>query len=128
MRRRVMGWMGVGLILGLLVPAAGRAQTLGDTTAAMGTHSTLSGTSAGRPAATIGTVKSHVSSGSVSSRSEGWAKPGGQAAGGTGSRGSSRGWATSTERAGSGWAKAADQRSGAGWAKASDRRPGPSRH
>ena len=113
MRPRVMGWMGMGLVLGLMVPAAARAQTLGDTTAAMGTHSTLSGTSTGRPAATLGTVKSHVGS-------EGWAKTGGQAAGGAGSRG----WTTSTERAGSGWAKAADQHSGAGWAKASDRRSG----
>src|SRR5436309_12334356 len=113
MRPRVMGLLGMGLVLGLMVPAAGRAQTLGDTTAAMGTHSTLSGTSAGRPAAALGTVKSHVSSGA-----EGWAKPGGQPGGGTGSRASSRGWATSTERAGGGWAKASDQRSGAGWAKA----------
>ena len=124
MSRRMMGWVAAAVI-GLVAPRPGRAQTLGDTTAAMGTHSTLSGTSAGNPAATIGTVKSHLSSGSASAGStgagpDGWTKAGGQAGGGS----SSRGWASNTARAGSGWAKAGDQRTGVGWAKASDKRGG----
>ena len=56
--------MGATVMLGLALPTTGRAQTLGDTAAAMGTHSTLSGTSAGNPAATLGTVKSHVAAAS----------------------------------------------------------------
>jgi len=133
MSRRMMGWIGAAVVLGLVAPRPGRAQTLGDTTAAMGTHSTLAGTSAGNPAATLGTVKSHLSSGPASSGSatagsDGWAKAGGQSGGGSGSHASSRGWASSTDHAGSGWAKAGDQRTGsspgAGWAKASDRRGG----
>src|SRR2546430_15511267 len=94
MSRRMRGWVAAAVI-GLVAPRLGRAQTLGDTTAAMGTHSTLSGTSAGRPAATIGTVKSHLSAGSASAGSasagsDGWAKAGGQAGGGGGARGRAR--------------------------------------
>ena len=104
--------MGATVMLGLALPTTGRAQTLGDTAAAMGTHSTLSGTSAGNPAATLGTVKSHVAAASA-------AQGGGAAAG--------QGWETSGDRAGSGWGKATDQRASAGWAKAGDQHAGADR-
>ena len=127
--------MGATVMLGLALPTTGRAQTLGDTAAAMGTHSTLSGTSAGNPAATLGTVKSHVAAASAAqgggaAPGQGWETSGDRAGSGWGKatdQRASAGWAKGgDQRAGGGWAKAADQKSGGGWAKAGDRRPGSS--
>ncbi len=126
--------MGAAVLLAL--PATGRAQTLGDTAAAMGTHSTLSGTSAGNPAATLNSVKSHVAAASAAqgvaaAATKGWESSGDQHAGGGWGKATDQraaaGWAkTGDQHAGGGWANASDQKTGGGWAKASDHRPGSS--
>jgi len=120
----------------LALPAAAWAQTLGDTAAAMGTHSTLSGTSAGNPAATLNSVKSHVTAasaaqGGAAAVTKGWESSGDQRAGGGWGKATDQraaaGWAKAGDQhAGGGWAKASDQKTGGGWAKASDQRPGSS--
>jgi hypothetical protein len=122
-------WLAMLLVL---APVAGRAQTFGDTAAALATQGQLAGTSAGSASSVLdGVRRSLAQSGQASQNAGGWGeargtKSGWATAGSMGSHGnsaaggcwasnnsqhSSRGWATADKQsaAGSGWAKAGDR-------------------
>jgi len=133
-----MGRFAVGIVVALWVGGAGGAAafTMGETSAALGTAQTLSGSAATNGAAVRNSVGAALGKASRGTAQQGWAEGDGTLGGGKtakgagwaasgGGKGGAKarnggGWASAGGAKGTGWASAAGAGKGGAWAKGGD--------